>query len=317
MPTEKGKKWPKIITTCNHKGGCAKTTTTVIMAQILALQGQNSLVLDTDAQGNASEILLPARIPVTDYVTLETCLQDMGKTPLCLAESWLKQISVLPCCTRLEEPFPTRPPEKGNPTGVLPFTEGNLQPVFNVQNIPLSYRVPLSAVRDLLANVPNIEGYDTVLIDTPPSLCPLTQAAVAAADLVVIPCTLIKHSVEGVPKMIALIKDVWKSMDLPAPPIAVLATIHDQRFREEKVWLQSLMSMSHVVGIVPRISRLSTNIAMHKSIFYKLEESEKQALREPILSTLRILDTGTLPDMPSMLSNPSKTSAPRKRAIRK
>ena len=47
--------------------------------------------------------------------------------------------------------------------------------------------------------------YDFCFIDTPPSLGMLTQAAIYASDSVVIPCTLGKHAVFGVPDMMECI----------------------------------------------------------------------------------------------------------------
>ena len=45
----------KIITLCNQKGGCAKTTTVISLATALARQGNKVLVVDFDPQANCTQ----------------------------------------------------------------------------------------------------------------------------------------------------------------------------------------------------------------------------------------------------------------------
>ena len=44
----------RIISVCNQKGGCGKTTTVIIVATGLAKLGQRVLVVDLDSQCNAT-----------------------------------------------------------------------------------------------------------------------------------------------------------------------------------------------------------------------------------------------------------------------
>jgi chromosome partitioning protein len=64
---------------------------------------------------------------------------------------------------------------------------------------------------------PVIPEYDFVLLDCPPSLGPLTETAIAAADLVIIPCQMEARAADGlvdVLELLSLIKggsfDAWR-----------------------------------------------------------------------------------------------------------
>ena len=51
-------KTPKVISVINFKGGVAKTTTTVALAETLADKGMKILIIDLDPQTNATLMLI-------------------------------------------------------------------------------------------------------------------------------------------------------------------------------------------------------------------------------------------------------------------
>ncbi len=150
-----------VYAVCNQKGGCAKTMTSVNFGIGLAREGKKVLLVDMDAQGSMTASLgyqQPDRLETTLAVVLSSIIND--------------------------DPLP-------DGFGILHHEEGvDLLPA----NIELSgMEVTLvntmsreTILREFLKEVR--DSYDAIVLDTMPSLGMLTINALAAADLVIIPC---------------------------------------------------------------------------------------------------------------------------------
>ncbi len=149
----------------NFKGGVAKTTTAMVLAQGLSLRGHRVLAIDTDPQGSLTTLhgLLP-ETEITDDMTIAP-LCDGSETDIRYAirsTYWdgIDLVAAAPTLFQAEFALPSRQ-----------IRESGTR-FWNVLN------AGLEPIRDL---------YDVIVIDTPPSLSYVTINALWAADGIVVP----------------------------------------------------------------------------------------------------------------------------------
>jgi len=183
----------KVYAFANQKGGVGKTTSAINLAACLAEAGERALVIDLDPQANATSGLGMRANGASSYDLLDGApLGDLAKA------------------TRWENLFlvPSRPELAG-------------------AAVELSQRE--GGDRYLAQALADVDGYDFVLLDCPPSLGPLTVNALAAADRVVVPVQAEYYALEGLAQLVQSI-DLVKSRLNPKLAIAgVLITMADSR----------------------------------------------------------------------------------------
>lgn len=187
----------KIIAFSNQKGGVGKTTTCVNMSAYLAKKGYKCLIVDLDAQGNATSGLGFAKNEVKNSV-YNVMIDDMP----------IEEAVVKTCVDGLD---------------ILP------------SNIDLAgAEVELVYVKDrervlkkVLEKAKN--SYDYITIDCPPSLGLLTINALAAADTVLIPIQSEYYALEGLSQLMNTIKLVVKHLNSSLKIEGVVLTMNDGR----------------------------------------------------------------------------------------
>ncbi len=187
-----------VLAVANQKGGVAKTTTVHSLGAALAERGRRVLLVDLDPQGCLTYST------GTDPDDLEVSLHDVMVGRLPAAEALIHAadgVDLLPATIDLagaEVHLLTRPGREYALSRALETLNG---------------------------------GYDTVLIDCPPSLGILTINGLTAAQRVVVPlqCETLSH--RGVGQLLETIADVRSFTNPSLAVLGVIATMFDPRTR--------------------------------------------------------------------------------------
>ena len=189
----------KIIAIANFKGGVGKTQTAVNLSAILAREGWPVLLIDADAQHNASSFYCPD----WDGATLSDLLRgEETYAENLIAQTAYENLSMV--CADME------------------LLTLDLSAILHGRD----YESPQGEKRlsDFLAAVR--EDYDYVIIDCPPSFTAASVAALECADEVILPVLSDAFSRSGAMEMIKQVRSLGE-MDIE-PRFRVLATMADK-----------------------------------------------------------------------------------------
>ena len=195
----------RILAIANQKGGVGKTTTAINLGTALAAVGRNVLVIDFDAQGNASTglgITRPER-QMTSYDIV------VDATPLeeAILETLVPRLHIVPGDENL--------------AGV----EMEL-----AEDPRRSYRLR-DAVRSYASRAAEagLTQYDYILIDCPPSLSSLTINAMTAAHSLLVPLQCEFLALEGLSQLLRTVEVVRNGLNPELDIQGVVLTMYDRR----------------------------------------------------------------------------------------
>ncbi|MGV3175434.1 ParA family protein [Aerococcus suis] len=227
----------KIVAVANQKGGVGKTTTTVNLAAALAYNDQKVLLIDSDAQGNATSGL---GIPKAE---VQADIYDVLINEVAIEES------------------------------IVPTSRENLMAVpatiqlagAEVELTNLTHRE--SRMKKALQ--PIVDDYDYIFIDCPPSLGHLTINAFTAADSVLIPVQSEYYALEGLSQLLNTIQLVQKHFNRQLKIEGVLMTMFDSRTNlgnEVVAEVKKYFGEKVYDSLIPRNVRLSEAPSYGQSI---------------------------------------------------
>ncbi|HYF25613.1 MAG TPA: ParA family protein [Baekduia sp.] len=182
----------------NQKGGVGKTTTAVNVAACIAEAGYPTLLVDVDAQANATVGL---GLPKDHEPNLYDVLIDGVAAEDALLETEVDGLWVLPAH-----------PDLAGATVELP-------------------RQPGSERRLAKALDPLRERFAYLLLDCPPSLGPLTVNALVAADKVIVPVQTEYFALEGLAGLLDTLALVQRELNPRLTVAGMILTMHDGRTR--------------------------------------------------------------------------------------
>ncbi|TPR48058.1 ParA family protein [Apilactobacillus micheneri] len=186
-----------VISLANQKGGVGKTTTSVNLGADLASNGKKVLLIDADAQGNATSGVgikkSSIKKDIYDILVNEEAITDA------ILPSVHDNLDVVPATIQLSGADIELTPQMARETRLLNA---------------------LKTVKD---------NYDYILVDCPPSLGLITINAFTASDSILIPVQSEYYALEGLSQLLNTVKLVQKHFNPDLKIEGVLLTMYDAR----------------------------------------------------------------------------------------
>lgn len=211
---------PKIISVINLKGGVAKTTTTIQLAECLASEfSKRVLVIDLDPQTNATISLIPE-------VRWEE-LDSKGQTLYHLFNDKLEKTKIFDLASARQR--------KVSNLGLrnLDLLASSIRFIDiqdRISEIPAMTGFALNPMEILQTVVhPILSEYDFVLIDCPPNLGFITRNGIEISDHYLIPSIPDTLSTYGIPQIVRKIHQFTQERPLKISCLGLVVTKYDSR----------------------------------------------------------------------------------------
>ncbi len=179
-----------VISVINMKGGVGKTTLSIGLADILATQGYNILLIDADPQFNATQAMIDAykcdfKNEESDYYTEHILNNEKTIYKLFKPQTSMMHSYETPKAEEL----------------IINLKE-NLDILCGDLNLVLVNKVSdhtfVRRIRNFIEDNKLIKEYDYIIIDCPPTLTIYTDSALMASDYYLIPNRIDRYSIVGI-----------------------------------------------------------------------------------------------------------------------
>jgi chromosome partitioning protein len=209
----------KVVSFVNMKGGVAKTTLAVNVADCLARRNDKKvLVVDIDPQFNATQCLLSG----DEYVDR---LEKGGHTILEIFDDSSRPLVSTTAGTQLKEPVALKDIKPWELSSELHLLPGNLE----------LYRLEMGAgqgrenrLKRFIDYLEENNSYDVVIIDTPPTPSAWMASALIASNYYVVPVKPEPLSATGIDLLRSVVSKIQENHALNLQCAGVVLTIAEQ-----------------------------------------------------------------------------------------
>lgn len=216
----------QIITIANHKGGAAKTTTALTLADGLRAKDYKVLLIDLDSQCNLS---MNCKIDFDD-------LQGSS-----LYDVFNRKADINYCLFQIFADLPD-----------FDILSAGLKEIDDIR------RIDEQMLSKALGQLN--KQYDYCIIDTPPSLKIATKMAIKAADYLITPVQPNKFSLWGIANLFAIAKDLNPRIDM-----FMLITQINPRTKLGEYYLEQYKDISNQAGITLFETMISNSVKIPES----------------------------------------------------
>ena len=204
----------RVFSVINQKGGCGKTTTAINLAAGLASEGFEVLLIDIDAQANATlgyGVRLAPEEKTVYHVFRGPIFMDPSREPFSLIrKTAVPRVSLLPSSK---------------------FLAPLASEILSLKDWEYILRQYLGNVKD---------AFHYLVIDCPPALNALTVNALTASDEMIIPLQTHYFSLEGMKDLFLTIRAIQEKLNPLLKSGLILPTLFDKRARINRDMLDSI-----------------------------------------------------------------------------
>jgi len=200
----------KTISVVCQKGGVGKTTTVINIASVLASKGLKTLIIDTDPQGNVSTYLNQEKSNTEHTTTTDILDGEQNINPLKVIEN----LYLIP--------------------SDIDIKKHNSEKIIGGSKLKKIYKNN------------NINTFDIIFIDTPPTMSSLVQEALSIADYYFIPSKPEFLAVEGVGQAMSFAKQTIA--EVPHTNPVFLGVLLNQVDTRRASYLDFVSELKHILA---------------------------------------------------------------------
>lgn len=220
---------PIIITVDIIKGGTGKSTSTAEVAIQLQLGGYRVLVIDIDIQANLTQLLgYEADLSMDEaetYGVSPEAIVEHNFSQICIPfiEKRKQRVQTLPDVSNvIKRPFGANGPALiPADTFLVDLEEGLTNAPGNREQV---FKELFKKSREGAIPGFNINEYDFILFDCPPSVSLASSNAIATADYVIAPVRMDAFGVKGMSRLVQEINGLTERSEDPPPHLVILPT---------------------------------------------------------------------------------------------